>query len=30
MMNYKPQTGKTEKLSNEQVAQFLKLNKKGS
>jgi hypothetical protein len=30
MMNYKPQTGKGERLSTEQVANFLKLNKKGS
>jgi hypothetical protein len=29
MMNYKPQTGKGERLSTEQVANFLKLNKKG-
>jgi hypothetical protein len=29
-MNYKPQTGKGERLSTEQVANFLKLNKKGS
>lgn len=30
MMNYKPQTGKGERLTNDQVANFLKLNKKGS
>ena len=29
MMNYKPTTTKGEKLSNEQVAAFLKLNKGG-
>lgn len=29
MMNYKPQTGKGERLSTDQVANFLKLNKKG-
>ena len=28
-MNYKPQTGKGERLSTDQVANFLKLNKKG-
>jgi hypothetical protein len=30
MMNYKPQTGKGERLTNDQVANFLKLNKKGN
>lgn len=30
MMNYKPQTGKGERLTTDQVANFLKLNKKGS
>lgn len=29
MMNYKPQSGKSERLTTEQVANFLKLNKKG-
>lgn len=29
MMNYKPTTTKGERLSNEQVANFLKLNKGG-
>lgn len=29
MMNYKPTTTKGQKLSNEQVANFLKLNKNG-